>query len=34
MIIEGLKAMLAPFEDRVRVVGHAVGAERALTRRR
>src|SRR6201991_5311458 len=31
MVIEGLKAMLAAFEDRVRVVGQAVGAERALS---
>ena len=31
MVIEGLKAMLAAFQDRVRVVGHAVGAERALS---
>lgn len=30
MVIEGLKAMLAAFGDRVCVVGHAVGAERAL----
>jgi DNA-binding NarL/FixJ family response regulator len=30
MVIEGLKAMLAGFEDRVRVVGQAVGAERAV----
>lgn len=30
MVIEGLKAMLAAFADRVRVVGHAVGAERAV----
>ncbi len=29
MVIEGLKAMLASFKDRVQVVGHAVGAERA-----
>src|SRR5579875_918844 len=29
MVIEGLKAMLAAFKDRVQVVGHAVGAERA-----
>ena len=29
MVIEGLKAMLAAFSDRVRVVGQAVGAERA-----
>lgn len=31
MVIEGLKAMLTAFEDRVRVVGQAVGAERALS---
>lgn len=30
MVIEGLKAMLASYADRVQVVGHAVGAERAL----
>jgi DNA-binding NarL/FixJ family response regulator len=29
MVIEGLKAMLAGFQNRVRVVGQAVGAERA-----
>ncbi len=29
MVIEGLKAMLAAFTDRVQVVGQAVGAERA-----
>lgn len=29
MVIEGLKAMLAAFDDRVTVVGQAVGAERA-----
>ena len=29
MVIEGLKAMLASFSDRVEVVGQAVGAERA-----
>src|SRR6201986_2129608 len=29
MVIEGLKAMLASFGDRVEVVGQAVGAERA-----
>lgn len=29
MVIEGLKAMLAAFSNRVRVVGQAVGAERA-----
>jgi DNA-binding NarL/FixJ family response regulator len=31
MVIEGLKAMLAAFQDRVQVVGQAVGAERALS---
>lgn len=31
MVIEGLKAMLAAFSERVRVVGQAVGAERALS---
>lgn len=31
MVIEGLKAMLAAFRNRVRVVGEAVGAENALT---
>ncbi|WP_264001120.1 response regulator transcription factor, partial [Mycolicibacterium gadium] len=30
MVIEGLKAMLAPFGDRVEVVGEAVGAEKAM----
>src|SRR5690625_1744246 len=30
MVIEGLKAMLTAFSDRVEVVGHAVGAERAV----
>src|ERR1700682_1105675 len=30
MVIEGLKAMLAAFEDRVLVVGQAAGAERAV----
>jgi DNA-binding NarL/FixJ family response regulator len=30
MVIEGLKAMLAAFKSRVRVVGHTVGAENAL----
>lgn len=30
MVIEGLKAMLAAFADRVSVVGQAVGAERAI----
>ena len=34
MVIEGLKAMLAAFGDRVEVVGQAVGAERALERGR
>ena len=28
MVIEGLKAMLAAFKDRVQVVGQAVGADR------
>ena len=31
MVIEGLKAMLAAFRERVRVVGETVGAERALS---
>lgn len=31
MVIEGLKAMLTSFGDRVEVVGQAVGAERALS---
>src|SRR6202790_4055637 len=31
MVIEGLKAMLTAFSDRVRVVGQAVGVERALS---
>src|SRR3954452_2112866 len=31
MVIEGLKAMLAAFSDRVEVVGQAVGAERAVS---
>jgi DNA-binding NarL/FixJ family response regulator len=31
MVIEGLKAMLAAFAERVQVVGQAVGAERALS---
>ncbi|MGI9161541.1 MAG: response regulator [Mycobacterium sp.] len=31
MVIEGLKAMLAPFADRVEVVGEATGADRALS---
>src|ERR1700712_292420 len=30
MVIEGLKAMLASFRERVEVVGQAVGAERAV----
>ncbi|MCV7268276.1 response regulator transcription factor [Mycobacterium doricum] len=30
MVIEGLKAMLATYDDRVAVVGQAVGAERAV----
>src|SRR4051812_29171019 len=30
MVIEGLKAMLASFSERVEVVGQAVGAERAV----
>lgn len=30
MVIEGLKAMLAPFRDRVRVVGQVVGADNAI----
>ena len=30
MVIEGLKAMLAAFKDRVQVVGQAVGADRAV----
>lgn len=30
MVIEGLKAMLGSFQRRVRVVGHAVGADQAL----
>jgi len=30
MVIEGLKAMLSPFKSRVRVVGEAVGVEKAL----
>lgn len=30
MVIEGLKAMLATFDDRVQVVGQAIGAERAV----
>ncbi|WP_179475070.1 response regulator [Mycolicibacterium vinylchloridicum] len=31
MVIEGLKAMLSPFKNRVRVVGEAVGVDLALT---
>ncbi len=31
MVIEGLKAMLAGFQNRVRVVGQAVGVERAAS---
>ncbi|MGH3552889.1 MAG: response regulator transcription factor, partial [Mycobacterium sp.] len=31
MVIEGLKAMLAAFRERVQVVGQAVGAERAVS---
>jgi DNA-binding NarL/FixJ family response regulator len=31
MVIEGLKAMLAAFADRVSIVGQAVGAERAMS---
>ncbi|MCA4724969.1 MULTISPECIES: response regulator transcription factor [Mycolicibacterium] len=31
MVIEGLKAMLAPFKSRVRVVGQAIGVENAMT---
>ncbi|MDT5310579.1 MAG: hypothetical protein QOE48_6300, partial [Mycobacterium sp.] len=30
MVIEGLKAMLAAFSDRVQVVGQAVGVDRAV----
>src|ERR1700753_1615760 len=30
MVIEGLKAMLTSFKDRVQVVGQAVGVERAV----
>ncbi|GAA2568631.1 response regulator [Mycolicibacterium diernhoferi] len=30
MVIEGLKAMLTTFDDRVQVVGQAIGAERAV----
>jgi DNA-binding NarL/FixJ family response regulator len=31
MVIEGLKAMLAAFKDRLQVVGQAVGADRAVS---
>ena len=31
MVIEGLKAMLSPFKNRVRVVGEAVGVDKALS---
>lgn len=31
MVIEGLKAMLAPFRDRVRVVGQVVGTDNAIS---
>jgi DNA-binding NarL/FixJ family response regulator len=31
MVIEGLKAMLASFKDRLQVVGQAVGADRAVS---
>ncbi|AOS94990.1 DNA-binding response regulator (plasmid) [Mycobacterium intracellulare subsp. chimaera] len=31
MVIEGLKAMLAPFRDKVRVVGQVVGADDAIS---
>lgn len=31
MVIEGLKAMLVPFADRVEVVGQAIGADQAIT---
>ncbi|MBB3606289.1 DNA-binding NarL/FixJ family response regulator [Mycolicibacterium sp. BK556] len=31
MVIEGLKAMLSPFKNRVRVVGEAVGVDLALS---
>ena len=30
MVIEGLKAMLAGYQSKVRVIGQAVGAERAV----
>lgn len=30
MVIEGLKAMLTPFADRVEVVGQAIGADQAI----
>lgn len=31
MVIEGLKAMLAPFRDRIRVVGQVVGTNNAIS---
>ncbi|HZZ47353.1 MAG TPA: response regulator transcription factor [Pseudonocardia sp.] len=31
MVIAGLKAMLSPFRDRVRVVGEAIGAEQTMS---
>lgn len=31
IVVAGLKAMLAPFRDRVQVVGEAIGAEEALS---
>jgi DNA-binding NarL/FixJ family response regulator len=31
IVVEGLKAMLAPFRGRVRVVGEAIGAEEAMS---
>jgi DNA-binding NarL/FixJ family response regulator len=31
MVIEGLKAMLAPFAERIAVVGEAVGAQKAMS---
>ena len=34
MVIEGLKAMLAAFKDRVQVVGQAVGADCRQQQRR
>jgi DNA-binding NarL/FixJ family response regulator len=30
MVVEGLKAMLAPFSERIAVVGEAIGAEQAM----